>query len=241
MPGHEVLSRGMNAIVYLSYTGNTRKVAEHLAKKAGWPLFECGSEGVPSAYENLLFLAPVHGERLPKEALEFLSRASMSKIAILATFGRIWHGNAIEDAIKKTSLPLVGAMYLPAPHCYLPEDGFRMPLEETEAILLSFGQNGPLALPEEQDTFGRWFFPRWRARVGARVVLRENCIGCNNCERSCHFHAICAGKVDERRCIRCGACVKACPEGALALRLSPFLRRYLRNRRDEKVTIYLAD
>lgn len=242
MPDHEgVPGRGLNAVVYLSYTGYTRKVAEYLAKKSGWPIYEVGSAALPFQFENLLFFAPVHGERLTEEAFRFLENVEARKVAIVLTFGRTWHGNAIEDAARKLSLPLVGAMYLPAPHSYLPQDDYEMPLKEAETILRAFRKDGPLVLPKEKDTFGRWFFPKWRARAGAKVALIGRCTGCMACEKACHFHAIHKGMVDGTRCIRCGACVSSCPEKALTFHLSPFLKAYLKRKRDEKVTIYLAE
>jgi len=51
-------------------------------------------------------------------------------------------------------------------------------------------------------------------------VIREKCVGCSICVKTCPFGAIelVEGKaVIGEKCTMCGACVEACPVGAIIL------------------------
>jgi len=51
------------------------------------------------------------------------------------------------------------------------------------------------------------------------VSDRDLCTGCKNCSNSCPTDAVDADtlQIDDHRCIRCVACVRACPQGVLKL------------------------
>ncbi len=53
------------------------------------------------------------------------------------------------------------------------------------------------------------------------VVDPDSCTACGTCQERCHMDALqekdSAMEVEEARCIGCGLCVPACPEGALSL------------------------
>lgn len=53
--------------------------------------------------------------------------------------------------------------------------------------------------------------------ASAGIRCRYGCVGCANCEAVCKFGAVSlnengVAEVDEKRCIACGMCVKACPQ-----------------------------
>lgn len=53
------------------------------------------------------------------------------------------------------------------------------------------------------------------------TVRQEQCVGCSQCFRWCHFHAIRleSGKamIDPTTCTGCGECIGVCPEGAIRI------------------------
>lgn len=50
-------------------------------------------------------------------------------------------------------------------------------------------------------------------------ILEENCIGCENCEKTCKMEAITIKEekvmIDREKCVLCGACITACRKDAL--------------------------
>ena len=51
-------------------------------------------------------------------------------------------------------------------------------------------------------------------------VDESKCVGCGACVDVCPNGAITlddVAKIDESKCIECGACVDACPQGAISL------------------------
>lgn len=228
----------MNAVVYLSYTGNSRKAAAYLARRLAWPCLDL-HELKETRFEHLLFVAPVHAERLADEALSFLEEADAEEMILVATYGRMNHGNAILDAQRKFRLPLVGAAYFPTRHSYVKDDFYEAPYGRLDDLGNAFGKGRYIIVPESKDTFGRGLFPKLRARFAVHISVSDGCTHCRACEKACPFGAIVDGKISHR-CIRCLACVKACPSGAIDFRLSRALANYLSKPKSEEVLVYVG-
>ncbi len=234
----EGVPRDMNAVVYLSYTGNSKKVAAYLSRLLSFPCLDLHILKERS-FKHLLFVAPVHAERLPDEAISFLKEAQAEEMILVATYGRMNHGNALLEVQRKFRLPLVGAAYFPTRHSYLANDRYEPPYERLAPLAKAFGSGRYIIVPESQDTFGRGFFPKLRARFAVHISVGEGCTHCHLCEEACPFEAIVDGRLN-RRCIRCLACVKACPNEVLSFRLSPPLARYLSKPKSEETLIYIG-
>ena len=227
----------MNAVLYFSCSGQSKAVAEDLARKLDWEPIETGA--AQGRFKSVAVVFPVHCQSYPTPLKSFFKTLNAECVALIATYGRAHCGNAIFEAAKLINGKILAAAYLPAKHTYCESgDTVFVPEEVVEKIQLSNSGTPSVKLPKLAKTPFAGLFPSARSRAIIKIKKGENCTGCNICTAICPVKAIERGK-PSRKCIRCLKCVYSCPHGALNIKKSAVLRKYLEKPRCEKVIVYI--
>lgn len=230
----------MNAVVYFSCTGNSKKIAQAIAAKTGFEPLELTRrtyDGILSgAYGTAAIVFPVHCQSYPKFLKRFFKNLNAVNVALIATYGKAHAGNAVYEAAKLISGEIIAAAYIPAGHSYLyaEADGENVPEALTEKIL----SPSPVVVPKRKKTPFAGFLPSVRSRLTVKIYKTKTCINCNACGEACPCGAITFGKVNSK-CVRCLKCVKACPHGALKFEKSRILSRYLKKTHFEETILII--
>lgn len=230
----------MNAVIYFSCTGNSKKIAQAIAAKTGFESLELTRrtyDGILSgAYGTAAIVFPVHCQSYPKFLKRFFKNLNAVNVALIATYGKAHAGNAVYEAAKLISGEIIAAAYIPAGHSYLnaEADPDSLPEALTEKILLP----SPVVVPKRKKTPFAGFLPSVRSRLTVKIYRTKACINCNACGEACPCGAITFGKVNSK-CVRCLKCVKACPHGALKFEKSRILSRYLKKTHFEETILII--
>lgn len=226
----------MNAVIYYSDAGQSRGVAEYLAKKSGFDLYDIyGLESF--VFRNAVLVFPVHCQNIPAEIKQFLSKLSAENLAVVATYGKKSFGNTLFEAQKITPNNIVAAAYVPSKHAYLNEKGFE-DFEKLDVILNKFKNPAPVKIKKSRKNIFADFLPGFRSRLGVKLYADAACDKCGACNEACKRGAIDFGK-PKKNCIRCLRCVAACPQKALRFSLRPITRLYLKTREKTDLIIYV--
>lgn len=227
----------MNAVLYFSCSGQSKAVAEDLARKLSWKLIE--TSNAQDSFESVAVVFPVHCQSYPAPLKDFFKTLNAKSVTLIATYGRAHCGNAVYEAAKLINGKIIAASYIPAKHTYCESgDTVFVPEEVVEKIRISNGETPPVKLPKLAKAPFAGLFPSARSRAIIKIRKGENCTGCNTCAAVCPVKAIECGKTS-RKCMRCLKCVYSCPSGALNIKKSAVLRRYLKKPRYEKVIVYI--
>lgn len=217
--------------------GHSEEVAAFCAERLGGRVIPIGSE-TNCKGEKALFVFPVYCERLAPPVAEFLRRAEVRQAAFVATYGGMSFGHVLYDAQRLFAGRVLAGAYIPTEHSFT-RDGFRfdgnalVPVAEK----LTLG-GGEVSFPKTPAHIFSGFAPAWRSRVGVKLIREESCDGCNACARACPMRGIWKGKTNGA-CIRCLRCLRVCPRGALSIRLSAVVKRYLSVRRRNDAIVYI--
>ena len=223
----------MNAVIYFSCSGQSKAVAEDLAKRLGYDLYETRSvEG--KFFENVAIVFPVHCQSYPKPLKSFFKALNAKHVTLIATYGRAHCGNAIYEAAKLVTGEIVAAAYLPAKHTYCE---FGETVFVPEEIVCKMSAPLPIKIPKLKKTPFAGFLPDLRSRLIIKIKKSKKCVSCGICGGQCPVGAIKNGNISTK-CVRCLKCVSSCPQGALTVKQGSILRRYLRKPRYEKTLIY---
>lgn len=230
----------MNAVIYFSCTGNSKKIAQAITAKTGFESLELTRrtyDGILSgAYGTAAIVFPVHCQSYPKFLKRFFKNLNAVNVALIATYGKAHAGNAVYEAAKLISGEIIAAAYIPAGHSYLnaEADGENVPEALTEKIL----SPSPVVVPKRKKTPFAGVLPSVRSRLTVKIYRTKACINCNACGEACPYGAITFGKVNSK-CVRCLKCVKACPHGALKFKRSRILSRYLKKTHFEETILII--
>lgn len=241
MSNHEEIFPKIDAVIYLSYTSNSQKVALFCNEFLNYKLLEAAKADFNSLYNNVLLIYPVHSQDIPKNLYPLLKEIKCNRMIAIATYGRIKHGNSLFRLRYEFKLPLIGACYFPVRHSYLKNDTYEPNYGSLMPLLRRFQENDTkiIDIKRSKSTPGYRFFPKERAALSVKITFDSNkCISCNRCGLNCINHAIQYGKINHHNCISCLACFTHCHTKALDFKISKILKIYLKNQRSNSVEIY---
>lgn len=227
----------MNAVVFYSNTGQSVSVAEYLAEKLGYPLFDI-EKAENDRYENLVLVFPVHCQNIPYVVKAFLKAVQVKYLTVIATYGKMCCGNVLYEIQRKYRKSIAAGAYIPARHAYLDHDADIRDFDCLTPIAEKVKNPSVIQIPKLYKNPFADLFPGLRSRLGLKIYKKANCNGCGICAEHCHFQAIKSG-VTDHKCIRCLRCVTLCPNHALAYKVRLPLKLYLRKKKMNKVMIYV--
>lgn len=229
----------MIQVFCFSGSGHSHAVAAYFAQQLQVPVEEIGRRptGQPGQADTALVVFPVYCENIPTVVKGFLYTLAAKYVALVATYGRISHGNVLWEASKLIHGCVIAAAYVPMGHTYLdPSKQF-----DPQPLHPMFGKlqhPQPVVLKREKKHLLSSFFPAWRSRIGVVIRLDETCDACNICTEQCPMRAIEAGHIHSN-CIRCLRCIDLCPISALHFELRPILKWYLTHAAPKDTEVYL--
>lgn len=226
----------MNCILYYSATGQSERIAKYIAEKTGFEAADILTLK-NKEFENAVIVFPVHCQNIPAPVKKLLEKISVKNLTVIATFGRISHGNVLYEIQKKYSRNIVAAAYIPTRHSYLSDREFNR-FEELNALSDKILSPSPVVIPKSFKNPLSNILKAWRSRLGVKIYRDKNCDNCGICEGVCPFGAIKNGKPN-RKCIRCLACVAHCPKNALHSANRLPMRLYLKKKKTDKIEIFI--
>lgn len=226
----------MTQVYCFSGSGHSRVLAEHLADRLHTSVIPITADTKAEA-DLALVVFPVYCQNLPPLVKLFLRDLDAKHAVLIATYGKISHGNVLREASRITRAQVIAGAYIPTGHSFLGQ-GAGFDANELDAILDRVAAPQPAQIPRCGKNPFASFAPAWRSRVGLRLDKTEACNACGLCTRACPVGAMQNGTPD-RRCIRCLRCVHICPQKALRTRMHPLLSSYLRRQRRKNAEIYL--
>lgn len=215
----------MTAVFCFSAAGHSRAVAAYFADWFGVPVRELNHL---TPCDTAVVVFPVYCENVPEPVRVFLSRLVAENVVLIATYGKMCHGNVLADAAKMVHGRIIAGAYVPTGHTYLSE-GTEFHSDGLEVIFDRIAHPQPAVFPHQRKHFWADLFPAWRSRIGVKLIRNESCNGCGLCRQNCPF----------RTCNRCLRCIVQCPQGALSFRLHPMMRRYLAHPKEDRLKIFL--
>ena len=231
-------------ILYFTGTGNSRFVANYLArqlKDQTLSLNDIFREGAPRAFASqapFVLVAPIYAWRLPEKVEQFLAQARFTgstKFYLVATMGDSF-GNAakyVQKILKKKGLEDMGMAGVVMPDNYLVsypmpslEEAvtlIRTSLPQMDQIAQAIAAQKPLP-PPPSTAMGKllsgpvnWGFSRFMA-TSRSFTVSERCILCGRCIAACPTkNIVLQGKsiAFGDRCMFCLGCIHRCPVHAI--------------------------
>ncbi len=239
----------MNSVFYFSGSGHSRAVADLFSARLNTSAYDIckyrkSRPDLPAA-ETAVIVFPVYSENIPSPVKLFLKELSAQKAVLIATYGRVSHGNVLWEAKKLVKSVIIAAAYVPAGHTFLDEKNeankkISFDVCALEDIFKRISERSPISavITREKKHPLASVFPNLRSRLGVKISLSGNCLRCNLCGEVCPVGAIKQGKTNSK-CIRCLKCVKTCPKSALSYRPRKVLLHYLKSHRVDRLKIYL--
>ncbi|MDE5593242.1 MAG: hypothetical protein K2I75_04845, partial [Clostridiales bacterium] len=202
----------MNAIIYYSNTNQSKSIAEYVAQKTDFPLFDI-FDLTEYEFDTAILVFPVHCQNVPKPIKTLLSRLHVKALIPIATYGKMCYGNVLYEIQKRYRHNVTAAAYVPTKHSYIDENGFT-DYESLNPILSKINCYDKITIPKSYKNVLSNVCKGLRSRMGVKIRKDDNCNNCGKCNAVCNNNAIAYGKTN-RKCIRCLKCVAQCPQKAL--------------------------
>ncbi len=226
----------MTRVFCFSGSGHSHAVAEFFAKELGSELLEIDKTKITDA-DCAVVVFPVYCQNIPDIVKRFLAKLSAKHAVLIATYGKISHGNVLYEAQKLLGCDVIAAAYVPTGHTYLHGDA-EFQKEALQPIFERIKNPRSIVIPKCGKNIFANVFPSLRSRMGVRLIRNDKCTRCNICGDNCPEHATENGK-STHRCIRCMRCVSVCPEKALSFKLGFVMNKYLVSFKRDELRLYL--
>ncbi len=235
MRNNEGIYTTVNAVVYYSNTGQSKRIAEYIAQKSSIPLFDI-FDLTEYEFNTAVLVFPVHCQNIPKPVKTFLDRLRVKALIPIATYGKMCYGNVLYEIQKRYNHNITAAAYVPTKHSYIEENGFS-DFESLNPIIVKINSPDRIAIPKAYKNPLSNICKGLRSRMGVKIYKDKTCDNCGKCNAVCNNNAIAYGKTN-RKCIRCLKCVEQCPKNALHFYNRLPMRAYLRKSKCNKLIIY---
>lgn len=226
----------MNAVIYYSNTGQSKRIAEYIAQITDFRLFDI-FDLTEHCFDSTVLIFPVHCQNIPKPVKDFLNQLHTNALIPIATYGKMCYGNVLYEIQKCYGHNITAAAYVPTKHSYLSESGFDN-FNELSPILSKINSRDPITITKAYKNPLSNICKGLRSRLGVKIYKDKNCNNCGACNTICKNKAINNGKTN-RKCIRCLKCVAECPNNALHFSSRLPMRMYLRKKKCEKLIIFV--
>ena len=170
-----------NAVCFYSETGETKRIAGYFAKETGYPLTDITEKGIAKTkaketetfyYDNLFLCFPVHCQNIPGLVRNFLSESKINNLTVIATYGKMNHGNVLYEVQKKyrkNIKTIVAAAYIPTKHSYITGDKSFDDFGVLKPVAQKIKNPSGIILPKLKKNPLANLFPKRRSRIGIKI------------------------------------------------------------------------
>ena len=218
-------------IAHFSPTGGTKKIADAIAAGFHIPVAELDLTEADSAVslgknDALMAVLPVYAGRVPQISLERLAalKGNGQKAVAVVVYGNREYEDALletRDALEANGFRVVAAAAFIAEHSIVRSIAAGRPDPEDEALCRQFAAEMMAKSDDAPSVQVPGNIPYKELKPAAfHPAANENCIKCGACARQCPMGAIPLDDpslTNNDLCINCMRCVQVCPVSSRAL------------------------
>ena len=218
-------------IAHFSPTGGTKKIADAIAAGFHIPVAELDltrADSTVTLGENdaLMAVLPVYAGRVPQISLERLAvlKGNGQKAVAVVVYGNREYEDALletRDALEANGFRVVAAAAFIAEHSIVRSIAAGRPDPEDEALCRQFAAEVMAKSDDAPSVQVPGNIPYKELKPAAfHPAANENCVKCGACSRQCPMGAIpldAPNLTNNDLCINCMRCVQICPVSSRAL------------------------